>query len=126
VKTRIGVVIAMLAAVTASAQTVAPDAEIRKILADRIDNQRQSVGIVVAVVEPSGRRVVAHGHFANGDARPVGVTGQPKLELFASGEREFFLKVVDAQLTMEVDAQGPATAVTLHQFGRDQRAPRIE
>jgi D-alanyl-D-alanine-carboxypeptidase/D-alanyl-D-alanine-endopeptidase len=56
----------------------------------------------------------------------VQLTGQPKLEIFASGEREFFLKVVDAQLTMEVDAQGRATAVTLHQFGRDQRALRID
>jgi len=56
----------------------------------------------------------------------VQLTGQPRLEIFASGEREFFLKVVDAQLTMEVDAQGRASAVTLHQFGRDQRAPRIE
>src|SRR5262252_2052615 len=56
----------------------------------------------------------------------VQLTGQPRIEVFASGEREFFLKVVDAQLTMEVDAQGRAAAVTLHQFGRDQRAPRIE
>jgi D-alanyl-D-alanine-carboxypeptidase/D-alanyl-D-alanine-endopeptidase len=56
----------------------------------------------------------------------VQLTGQPKIEVFPSGEREFFVKVVDAQLTMEVDGQGRATAVTLHQFGRDQRAPRIE
>ncbi|HXI31681.1 MAG TPA: serine hydrolase [Vicinamibacterales bacterium] len=56
----------------------------------------------------------------------VQLTGQPRFELFASGEREFFLKVVDAQLTMEVDASGKAAAVTLHQFGRDQRAPRVE
>lgn len=54
------------------------------------------------------------------------LTGQPKFELFASGEREFFLKVVDAQLSIEVDQTGRAVAVTLHQFGRDQRAPRIE
>jgi len=56
----------------------------------------------------------------------IQLTGQPKIEIFPSGERDFFVKVVDAQLTMEVDAQGRATAVTLHQFGRDQRAPRIE
>jgi serine-type D-Ala-D-Ala carboxypeptidase/endopeptidase len=68
----IGVVIAMLVCVGADAQTVAPDAAIQKILADRIDLQRQSVGIVVGVIEPSGRRIVAHGSFANGDARPVG------------------------------------------------------
>jgi D-alanyl-D-alanine-carboxypeptidase/D-alanyl-D-alanine-endopeptidase len=66
------VTIALLAAGGAQAQTVAPDAEIKKILADRIDVQRQSVGIVVGVIEPTGRRVVAHGRFAAGDPRPVG------------------------------------------------------
>src|SRR4051794_35075583 len=71
-KTGIRVVFAMLATVAAHAQTVAPDAEIRKIISDRIDVQKQSVGIVVGVIEPAGRRVVAHGSFAKGDARPVG------------------------------------------------------
>jgi CubicO group peptidase (beta-lactamase class C family) len=64
--------ITLLAVGGAQAQTVAPDAEIQKILADRIDAQKQSVGIVVGVIEPTGRRVVAHGRFANGDPRPVG------------------------------------------------------
>jgi hypothetical protein len=54
------------------------------------------------------------------------LTGQPQFELFASSEREFFLKVVNAQLTVEVDGQGRATAVVLHQNGRDQRAVRID
>jgi len=47
------------------------NAEIRKILADRIDNQKRGVGIVVGVIEPAGRRVVAHGTFAKDDDRPV-------------------------------------------------------
>jgi hypothetical protein len=46
------------------------------------------------------------------------LTGQPKFEIFAEKEREFFLKVIDAQLTFEDDA------VVLHQNGRDQRAKR--
>jgi CubicO group peptidase (beta-lactamase class C family) len=54
------------------------------------------------------------------------ITGQPRLEIFASSPREFFLKVVDAQLTFEVDASGRATAAVLHQGGRDMRAPRVE
>ena len=53
------------------------------------------------------------------------LTGQSPLEIFAEGEREFFLKVVDAQLTFEVDANGRCTAVILHQAGRDQRALRL-
>ena len=49
-----------------------------------------------------------------------------KSEIFAESNRDFFLKAVDAQLTFEVDAQGGATAVVLHQLGRDQRFPRTE
>ena len=52
------------------------------------------------------------------------ITGQPSVEVFASGPRDFFYKVVDAQLTFEVGPDGRATAVVLHQLGRDQRAAR--
>jgi serine-type D-Ala-D-Ala carboxypeptidase/endopeptidase len=37
------------------------DAEIQKILVDRIDVQRQGVGLVVGIVDPKGRRFVAYG-----------------------------------------------------------------
>jgi serine-type D-Ala-D-Ala carboxypeptidase/endopeptidase len=47
------------------------DEEIREILAKRIDQQKQAVGIVVGVIEPTGRRVVAYGNLANGDPRPL-------------------------------------------------------
>jgi CubicO group peptidase (beta-lactamase class C family) len=53
------------------------------------------------------------------------ITGQPSVEIFASGPRDFFYKVVNAQLTFEVGPGGVATAVVLHQFGRDQRAARV-
>jgi serine-type D-Ala-D-Ala carboxypeptidase/endopeptidase len=33
--------------------------EIREILVKRIDHQKQALGIVVGIVEPNGRRVVA-------------------------------------------------------------------
>jgi hypothetical protein len=54
------------------------------------------------------------------------LTGQPKFEIFAEGDKDFFLKVVDAQLTFETDATGKAVTVVLHQNGIDQRAKRIE
>ncbi|KSV86577.1 serine hydrolase [Sinorhizobium sp. GL28] len=47
------------------------DAEILNILTDRIDKQQQSVGIVVGIIDADGRRIVAHGHPAKGDPRPV-------------------------------------------------------
>ncbi|HEY6968170.1 MAG TPA: serine hydrolase [Candidatus Angelobacter sp.] len=63
-------------AVAAPAQSTAAlpvpsDAEIRKILVDRIDVQHQSVGIVVGVVSPEGRRIVAYGQLEKGDPRPL-------------------------------------------------------
>jgi hypothetical protein len=54
----------------------------------------------------------------------VQLTGQPQIPIFAESEREFFLRVVDAQLSFEVGGDGQASAVVLHQNGRDQRAAR--
>ena len=46
-----------------------PDAEIRKILVDRVDTYRLSVGMVVGIIEPRGRRIVAYGGLDQGDQR---------------------------------------------------------
>jgi len=61
-----------------------------------------------------------------GDHLFVQATGQPKFELFAEGEREYFLKAVDAQVSFEVNAAGVANQLVLHQMGRDMPAKRIE
>src|SRR3954452_19057480 len=63
----------LAAAPSTRAQTpsVPSDAEIRKILVDRIDVQKQSVGIVVGVIEPAGRRVIAYGAPATADPHPL-------------------------------------------------------
>jgi D-alanyl-D-alanine-carboxypeptidase/D-alanyl-D-alanine-endopeptidase len=61
--------IATPSALAASESAVPPDSEIRKILVDRIDTRHQSVGIVVGVVEPQGRRIIAYGRFDAGDDR---------------------------------------------------------
>jgi len=55
------------------------DDEIRQILVNRIDEQKRSVGIVVGVVEPGGRRVVAHGQLATDD--PTEVDGDTVYEI---------------------------------------------
>jgi hypothetical protein len=62
----------------------------------------------------------------DGDQMFGQLTGQPKLQIFPESEKKFFLKVVDAQLIFDTDAQGKATQVTLHQNGRDQPAKRID
>jgi len=54
-----------------SSQATPSDAEIRRVLAERIDTLRQSVGIVVGIIEPQGRRVVTYGELDSGDPRPL-------------------------------------------------------
>jgi len=49
--------------------TVPDDADIRAILAERIDLQRRGIGIVVGVIGETGRRVIVHGETRNGDGR---------------------------------------------------------
>jgi D-alanyl-D-alanine-carboxypeptidase/D-alanyl-D-alanine-endopeptidase len=66
-----GILLLVLSAHAAFAQVV-DDAAIRKILVERIDRRQASVGIVVGVIDPSGRRVVSHGNFAKGDKRTLG------------------------------------------------------
>src|SRR5215471_5003340 len=51
--------------------TVLSTEEIRKILIKRVDQQKQAHGIVVGVIEPDGRRVVAYGNLANRDPRTL-------------------------------------------------------
>jgi D-alanyl-D-alanine carboxypeptidase len=53
-------------------------------------------------------------------------TGQPRAEIFPEGDREYFFKVVDAQLTFEIDDHGRAVRLILHQGGLDTPAPRLE
>ncbi|MFY9645284.1 MAG: serine hydrolase, partial [Terriglobales bacterium] len=47
------------------------DSEIRQILVDRIDRDHQSVGIVVGILDPSGRRIVSYGSLEKGNKRPL-------------------------------------------------------
>lgn len=55
----------------AAPPTMPAEAEIRRILVDRVDQRRQSVGIVVGVIDPGSRRVVAYGMNGADDPRPV-------------------------------------------------------
>jgi CubicO group peptidase (beta-lactamase class C family) len=68
----IGAAFAQPAVSQAPNASLAPsDSVIRQILIDRIDKYQQSVGIVVGVIEPRGRRVVAHGALDQGNPQPL-------------------------------------------------------
>jgi uncharacterized pyridoxamine 5'-phosphate oxidase family protein len=52
------------------------------------------------------------------------LTGQPKFELVATSENEFFLRQVDARLTFVKDANGAVTSTVLRQAGHDHSFPK--
>jgi CubicO group peptidase (beta-lactamase class C family) len=52
-------------------------------------------------------------------------TGQPKFELFATSETDFFLKAIPAQVTFVKDDQGKVTQLILNQNGRKMPAKKI-
>lgn len=63
----------------ASPSSTPSDAEIASILAERIDFYRDGVGMVVGVIDPTGRRVIVHGVRDPHDTRPL--TGDTQFEI---------------------------------------------
>jgi D-alanyl-D-alanine-carboxypeptidase/D-alanyl-D-alanine-endopeptidase len=61
-----------------------------------------------------------------GDQLFAQATGQDKFELFAETESDFFLKVVNAQITFVKDDKGQVTQLVLHQNGVNQPAKKIK
>jgi hypothetical protein len=61
-----------------------------------------------------------------GDRLMTQATGQGKVEVFPSAPTEFFLKVVDAQISFVKNAEGKVTSLVLHQGGRDMPAKKIK
>ncbi len=112
----------------------------RDQIAARIDGDADPIaewfGHRVAEVDPAiyknyvGRYQLAPGVVATmtleNNRLYTQLTGQPRFEMFPESERDFFLKVVDAQITFETDDSGQAIAFILHQNGQNPRAPRIE
>jgi CubicO group peptidase (beta-lactamase class C family) len=75
------IAVVILAAASAQAQTprkaqtpaasLPSDAEIHELLVDHVDLQHKSVGTVVGIISPEGKRIIYHGHLDQGDARVV-------------------------------------------------------
>lgn len=55
----------------------------------------------------------------------VQATNQPRFKIFAESETRFVLKAVNAAVTFKIDESGAATAMVLHQGGRDQEAKKV-
>ena len=61
-----------------------------------------------------------------GSALFAQATAQPKFPLFAESETEFFLKVVDAQISFVKDSAGKVNQIVLHQGGADIPGKRVK
>jgi cyanophycinase len=117
--------------------TLAPAGSFRDVPAKRIEGEaplpreHKEIAVDPKLFEGYvGRYQLARTVVVNvtreGDHLFTQLTGQQKGEIFPEGERNYFLKVVDAQITFETDSQGRATGLVLHQNGRDMPAMRIE
>ena len=61
-----------------------------------------------------------------GDYFYTRLSGQQRVEIFPESATKFFLKVVPAQLSFNLDPGGHILSVTLHQGGQELVAPRVE
>ena len=68
---RIVLLAVVAASQLASESQLRSDAEIRQILAERLEGFEQRVGIVVGVIGPNGRKIFAAGSMGMNDPRPV-------------------------------------------------------
>jgi len=85
-----------------------PDnSEVRQILARRIDTERRGVGIVVGMISPSGRRVVAYGAPDVGDPRRV--DGGTVFEIGSISKTFTALLLQDMALKGEVGLDDPVS-----------------
>ena len=99
------------------------DADIRKILVERIDVQHQGVGIVVGVIDRHGRRIISYGVSDQGDPRPL--DGQTVFEIGSMTKVFTSLLLADMVHRGELSLTDPAvkylpTGVTLPERGRKQ------
>jgi beta-lactamase regulating signal transducer with metallopeptidase domain len=62
----------------------------------------------------------------DGDHLLAKLTGQQTFEVHPYTERDFFYTIVAAQLSFVPGPDGKASAVVLHQNGKDQTAPRVD
>jgi hypothetical protein len=61
-----------------------------------------------------------------GDHLLARLTGQQTFEVHPYTERDFFYTIVAAQLSFVPGPSGRASAVVLHQYGKDQTSPRVD
>jgi len=95
-------------------------------LLDQYTGRYQVTPNLIFEVTRDRGRLFAQGFAQLPHNRPGDLTGLPKFELFAEGERSFFARVTDKQVAFESVAEERATGLILYQAGREPiRAPRL-
>jgi serine-type D-Ala-D-Ala carboxypeptidase/endopeptidase len=94
-------------------------------LLDHYTGRYQMAPNLIFEITRDGNRLFAQGFAQLPHNRPGDLTGLPKFELFAEGDRDFFARVADSQLTFETDPEGRAMSLILHRAGRDMTGARL-
>jgi serine-type D-Ala-D-Ala carboxypeptidase/endopeptidase len=100
--------------------------EIDPELLDNYTGRYQLAPSRIFEITRDGDRLFAQGFGQLPQNRPGDLTGGPRFELFAEGEKNFFVKETGSQITFETDTDGRATSLTMHRVGREPiPAPRL-
>jgi len=94
-------------------------------LLDNYTGRYQVTPNLIFEITRDGDRLFAQGFAQLPHNRPGDLTGLPKFELFAEGEKNFFARVADHQFTFETGREGRATTLILHRPGRDLPGARV-
>jgi len=94
-------------------------------LFDNYTGRYQVAPNLIFEITRDGDRLFAQGFAQLPHNQPGDLTGLPRFELFAEGEKNFFVRVSDSQITFETGPGGRATSLTLRKAGRDMPAPRL-
>jgi tetratricopeptide (TPR) repeat protein len=102
-----------------------------KTLGDDVSDLVKEVKVSDAVLETYiGKYELQPGFIITvtreGNQLKTQATGQPVFDIFPKSENEFYLKVVDAQLTFNKNDSGEIESVTLFQGGREMKGKRID
>ena len=95
-------------------------------LLNRYTGRYQVTPNLVFEITRDAGRLFAQGFAQLPHNRSGDLTALPKFELFAEGEKNFFAKVSDSQITFETGPDGRVTRLILRRAGRDMpAAPRL-
>jgi len=93
-----------------SASPLPSDTEIRRMLAERVHSlsgSEDGIGIVIGIIEPKGRRLIAFGHSSQKDQRPL--NGETVFEIGSVSKVFTALLVSDMARTGEVALTDPVS-----------------